>query len=72
MYIIDITNIAGEEVWYEGAGWYYTNEAFTFIGPFKTEYDAIESYAWHMNDLFDRIMAYDDQLNPTQAIITRH
>ncbi len=70
MYIMDISTVAGEEVWFEGKGWYYTNEAFTFVGPFATEYDAIEAYAWHMNELFDRIMGYDEQLN-TPRIITR-
>lgn len=71
MYIIDITNIAGEEIWYEGAGWYFTNEAFTFVGPFESEFLAIEAYAWHMNELFDRIMDYDKQMSAPKIITAR-
>jgi len=69
MYIIEITNLAGEEVWYEGPGWYYTNEAFSFVGPHATELEAIEAYAWHVNAIFDRITKYHEAISSPNLIV---
>ncbi len=69
MYIFEISNIAGEEVWYSEPGWYFTNEQFTFVGPFKTESLAIEAYAWHVNAIFDRIMDYDRAMNSPGLVV---
>lgn len=55
MFIMNITDTSGAEVWFDGPGWYFTNEVFTFDGPYDTEREAVEAYAWHVNALFDRL-----------------
>jgi len=69
MYIMEITNTSGEEAWYEHAGWYFTDELFQFQGPYDTELLAVEAYAWHVNDIFDRITAYGKAMQSPNLII---
>ena len=49
MYIIEITDTAGNEVWYDGKGWYWTDQYFLLHGPYLTEDGAAYDYAWYIN-----------------------
>lgn len=49
MYIIEISDTQGQEVWFEGKGWYWTDQFFMMNGPYLSEYGAVYDYAWYIN-----------------------
>ena len=55
MYVIEISNINGEEIWFEGNGWYWMDHVFMLHGPYLTEKGAVTDYAWHVNDVIKQI-----------------
>lgn len=69
MHIVHISSIAGEEEWYTGHGWYFTNEVFQFQGPFESEFLAVEAYAWHINAMFDRIIHMREAMASPNLIV---
>lgn len=69
MYIMEITDVAGKEDWFPEPGWYFTDELFQFQGPFVTELLAVEAYAWHVNEIFDRIIQIKKAVESPNLII---
>lgn len=55
MYVIEISGINGTEVWYNGPGWYWTDQNFTLHGPYPTEKEAVTEYAWHVHAVLERV-----------------
>lgn len=60
-YVIEVTDIAGNEVWYHGAGWYWTDQNFMLHGPYNSEKDAITDYAWHIHEMIELVNKYRAQ-----------
>ena len=55
MYVMRVTDTAGDEAWFEGDGWYWTDQYFMMHGPYLTEDGALYDYAWCMNKVIDVI-----------------
>lgn len=69
MYVIQISDINGEEVWYEGPGWYWTDQNFTIHGAYATEKEAVTEYAWHVHATIEKVNAYRRALNEPSILL---
>jgi hypothetical protein len=69
MYIMKITEVSGTEPWFSGPGWYYTDEQYEYHGPADTEREACEGSAHIVNDLYDRLVAFNKAVNSPSLII---
>ncbi len=70
-YVLEVTDISGEEVWYEGAGWYWTDANFTFHGPYSTEKEAITNYAWYVHDMLRQVNEFRRKLNEPKLLLPK-
>jgi hypothetical protein len=55
MYVIEISSINGEEAWYSGAGWYWTDQNFNLHGAYATEKECVTDYAWHVHAVLEQV-----------------
>ena len=69
MYVLEITNINGEEVWFEGPGWYWTDADFTIHGAYPTEKAAITDYAWYVHSQLAKINEFRARLDRPRLML---
>ena len=67
-YVLEVTNINGEEVWYQGTGWYWTDADFTFHGAYDTEKEALTDYAWYVHGMLEQVNEFRRNLNKPKIL----
>jgi len=70
MYVIEISDVNGAEVWYEGPGWYWTDQNFLLHGPYLTEQGAVTDYAWHVHAILGQVNEIRQKLNDSPRIVS--
>jgi len=61
--VIEVSDINGEEIWYEGNGWYWTDSDFMFHGPYLTEKGAVTDYAWYIHAVLIKVNEVRERIN---------
>ena len=69
MYVMQISDVNGDEVWFTGPGWFWTDQNFTFHGAYKTEKEAITDYAWHVHEMLGMVNEVRRRINEPKILL---